>query len=355
MCMSHLIIHHGNKIARQWALDFFNRKSNTQLAIFDDLSVPTDITPSTQYSNLLLEIFKIKKCLTVTKVVTSFEHDQMHLDSQWRTGLDNFVESFNNIKDVNWPNISSFDDWHQLPNCIKTECVETFDIHPDKFSYSNSQYDYRQWLQCLFYGLTISDQVIFWENIEFSNGIDQKPIIFTPGRSGTNVLKDIVKVDEYLHHDHLANDFDRLVNAKQIYSVLRYNFIDQVCSDAISNQYDIMLTTEQNIKKNQIAVSKWKPIMISASDIVASFEKILSYTDILIGLNFFFNKKIYFSILENLSHHFDNINHKKNPYTHSQIVSNYDYVKELCETEYQHLYETILTKVQQKFGTTVYL
>jgi hypothetical protein len=186
----------------------------------------------------------------------------------------------------------------------------------------------------------------------------QPEIVFTPGRCGTHVMKEITKVKEFMHHnDQLLEDterFQRLINSELIISVLRRKFVDFVASKVIGGNNFHMLTKKTDLDKNKKMVEQWKPLEITHDDIDLVFHDVISYTDLLIGLNLFYHKKIKFSFLESLGHWFDNIEYVKNPYTHRDLIANYDQVVDICTRVYQPVYDEILDKIQTQFGNRFY-
>jgi organic radical activating enzyme len=56
--------------------------------------------------------------------------------SAWSHAIrkENFLKAYNQIKADDWTVITSIDEWYNLPEEIKTECVEVYDFSPDLFS-----------------------------------------------------------------------------------------------------------------------------------------------------------------------------------------------------------------------------
>jgi hypothetical protein len=265
-------------------------------------SICTDLTTADAFD--VEELFDAKRNLEIIKVITSYESDLANLEPIWHAG-----------------------------------------------------YDQQQWLISTFARLSFANQVVFLHPVVLNCLQTEPAIIFTPGRSGTHVLRDVTGIHNYLHHyDNLlkTNNFLKIINAKKILSVLRKRFVDQVISDAIARNYGVMQTTVFNFKKNQQYVSTWLPLILSKLDYVYSLEKLCSYADLLLGIRMFYHKHIEFSLFEDLHAHFDKINHIKNPYRSQDIISNYSEAVEHCDREYQPFYDQLVGKLQCSFGTAIH-
>ncbi len=314
--MSFLLLHNGNLLVKPWASKFYNC---TQMVCLNDpwpnatnlqqkyqlastTSICTDLTTADVFD--IKELFNAKQSLQIVKVITAYENDLANLEPVW-----------------------------------------------------GDNYSKEQWLISTFSRLSCADQVVFLQPVVLSCLQSGPDIIFTPGRSGTHVLKGITNVHNYLHHDDnllISNKLTELVNAKKIISVLRKKFIDQVCSDAIGQKYGIIVSNRHNIDKNCQITSKWKPIKLSTTNYQLTLEKICNYVDVLLGLKMLYNKHVEFSLLDNLQEHFDNIFFVKNPYRSQDIISNYSEAVDVCEQEYQPIYDQIITILQRVFGTNLY-
>lgn len=314
--MSHLLLHNGNELIKPWASSFYRCSSRPclvsewsdavdlsqkyQLAIDQDIC--TDLTTADTFD--AKELFAAAHNFELVKVITSFENDVANLEPVWNDG------------------------------------------------YSKSQ-----WLRSSFFRLIFADKIVFQQPVMFESMETEPDIVFTPGRSGTHALRDITGVSNFLHHhdDLLISDqFSTLVNAKKILGILRKNFIDQVVSDAIGLRYGVMLTTKDNFENNQQQASAWHPITLSESDYEHTLNKICNYADLILGLKIFYNKKIEFSLLEELHAHFGKISHVKNPYSADQIISNYQEAVDICQQEYQPIYNKIIAILQRMFNTQLY-
>lgn len=372
MSMSYLILHNGNQFAKSWAADFYDSKSMDSLVnqwpecptwnsridyahvhrVCTELTIADNVHP--------LKLFQLKKTFRIIKTITSFEQDLKHLQGVWLDKLDNWISDYNNIKDESWPACNDINQWESLPEQIKKECLGIYHFRePPKAHLGSKSYHETQWLISLFNNLTVADETVFLNEIPLMGTTTHPEIVFTPGRCGTHVIKAITKVNEQMHHDYqLLEDtkrFQRLIDSKLIISVLRRKFVDFVASKVIGEKYDFnMITKKKNLDKNKTIVSQWKPLELTHDDIDQVFRGLIPYTDLLIGLNLFYHKKIQFSLLENLDHWFDNIEYIKNPYSHRDMIANYDQVVDICTRIYQPVYDQILDKIQTQFGNRFY-
>ena len=314
--MSYLLLHNGNQLVKPWASTFYkcspcpclverwpnvnNLSQKYQQAIDQDIC--TDLTTADVFD--CKELFAAARNFEVVKVITSYENDLANLEPVWDHG------------------------------------------------YSKSQ-----WLRSSFVRLIFADKIVFQQPIVLECLETDPVIIFTPGRSGTHVLKDITGVDNFLHPsgDFLMQDrFSTVANAKKILCILRKRFIDQVVSDAVGARYGMMLTTRKSLDENQQEVSVWPQITLSDLDYQYTLSRICNYSDLVLGLKIFYNKKIEFSLLEDLHAHFDKILHVKNPYSAQKIISNYQDAVDTCQQEYQPIYNKIITTLERVLGTHLY-
>jgi hypothetical protein len=314
--VSFLLLHNGNCLVKPWASKFYNcdqmvcltdswpdastLQEKYQLA--STTSICTDLTTADVFD--IKELFNAKQSLKIVKVITTYENDLTNLEPVWQ-----------------------------------------------------QNYSKEQWLISTFSRLSCADQVVFQQPVLLPCLQSGPDIIFTPGRSGTHVLRGITNVHNYLHHNDnllMSDKFTKLIDSKKIISVLRRQFIDQVCSDAIGQTHGIVVSDKHNIVKNCQIMSKWKPIKLSTGDYQHTLEKICSYVDVLLGVKMFYNKHVEFSLLDDLQEHFNNIFFVKNPYRSQDIISNYSEAVAVCEQEYQPIYDQIITILQRIFGTNLY-
>ena len=314
--MSYLLLHNGNQLVKRWASTFY--KSSSRLCLVDrwpdatDLSqkyqqainqdICTDLTTADVFD--VKELFAAAHIFEVVKVITSYENDLANLEPVWDNG------------------------------------------------YSKSQ-----WLHSSFFRLIFANKIVFQQPVVLECLETDPAIVFTPGRCGTNVLRDITGVTNHLHNNDdllMRDQFSTVVNAKKILTILRKRFIDQVVSGAVAEKYGIMLTTKNNLDKNQEQVSSWGEITLSESDYKNTLIRICNYADVVLGLKLLYNKKIEFSLLEDLHAHFDKISHVKNPYSAQQIICNYQEAVDTCQQDYQPIYNKIITTLERVLGTNLY-
>lgn len=367
--MTTLIIHNGNDLVLSWAKHIRSNLSNAFVTHisktqFDTEFLETDVIIETSVADRInLESFWLpnRHKLSVIKVLTSYELDIQHLQRVWKSPFENLISDYNNIKSAEWPDIQQIDDWHNLPNDIKNQCLAILKLDLDQ-ALSNSGpdlYNWSTWLQATFYGLSLANEIVFLDrpNIDIDNS--GQPLVFTPGRCGTHVLLDITKSTSFIHHGGQLIDspqrWQKLLRASKIFSILRRSFIDQVCSDAIASRYGPVLTTESTLSLVQSSVQQWKCFRVTDEDIRSSLNKIRTYADVLLGLDVCFRKTIEFSFLEDLSHHYDKIQHRKNPYTHQNLIVNYDELEIKCLQIYQMMYDEITQRVSNRFGRHLYV
>jgi hypothetical protein len=315
--MSVLLLHNGNCLIKPWASKVYKCESmpclvdpwadaetfDEKYALATTKNICTDLTTADSFG--AQDIFVAKQHFKTVKIITDYQHDQENLESVWHNG-----------------------------------------------------YTQQQWLRSVFFRLSFADDLVFHQPVRLCSDTTLPPIIFTPGRSGTHVLKGVTGISNYLHHDYddliFRPEFKQLADAEILISVLRKQFAKQVISDAISNRYGTLLTTKNNYDENVKLISQWKPFQVTAKDYEFSLEKICSYTDLLLGLFIFYNKQVQFSLLEELDYHYDKIPHVKNPYQPQDIISNYEELIEVCDQQYQSGYEQIINRIKSITGTQLY-
>lgn len=325
-----LLIHNGNKTIKPWFANRYQSQEfpnitdswmfsnevndlNDKILYLDNYkSVVTDLTPADVIC--VTDLVELKKNFVFSKVISNFETDSKNLDE------------------------------------------------------SRTVYNYNHWMESLFYRLSVADNLIWWNNIAFPSSETNNSLIFTPGRSGTHLLLNIldassqlaskVEQNNFLHHNgqliHQTN-FQKLINSKHIYSSLRRSLLKQTLSSAICNQTGItMLTTKENLEQNKKIVSAWGKLTFVESDCHNTLVSIMNYADILLGLRYFYQKNISFSIFEELSHHMDSVTYIKNPWRYEELFENYDYALSYCQS-YQPFYESIINKISNILGTSLHI
>lgn len=317
--MSYLLIHNGNNSVSSWAASFFDcqplpffnddwvfdqriiKSFHEKVSYLNSGNFCTSITASEGLD--IFHTYKDLKNIKIVKILTSLNDDRNNLDPAW------------NFK----------------------------------------KYNQDQWITNSFFGLSIADQLIKWHDfapIDIKN--DQGHIIFTPGRSGTHILKSLLDVN-FLHHDHLSKslNFSKLMPYQYISSILRKCFHDYALSDTIGEIYGFVITTNDNLSDIQNTIESWQPIIFDESHARRCWEKMTTFLDILLGLKIVYNKKINFYLMEDLKPYYHQIPILKNPYDKKKLILNYDESLEICE-KYQPQYDNLITKIINMIGLTVY-
>lgn len=368
---SYIAIHSGNDLAIPWVSALIGGQFTLPLADdwpgCDNLDKKITYAKENNFCSELTvadgnkisidDLVDIKKHFTIIKVVSNYETNVNHLSHCWLPKIDTWINDYNLIKDESWPERRDLDDWYQLPLHVQQECQEVFGLRPPVTSIMDTVYNEHHWLESLFYGLSLSDQILNQDTVTIETSSDDGPIIFTPGRCGTHVVKDITGVEKFLHHDldTIHKDvWKQISQSKKIVSVMRRHFVKQVFSDAIASRYGIMITRSQDLKKSQETVDSWHMFEITNTDIIRSLKKLVTFADRLLGLHLFYNKPIEFSTLENLKDHYDQIDVKKNPYRYQDLISNYQWVVDTCDARYQPFYDGIVGKLVERFGDNDY-
>ncbi len=319
-----LYLHNGNIAVKQW----FERKYST---------------------------YKVMPCIT----------DEWDIGNKKILLLDDkieFLKSNNNIIfDLSSADILSNFDLYRLSNhckVLKIFTTYTYDLDNLEEVWLPGSYDYNQWITASMMRVWAADQIIhFKESINFSADTSTKPIVFTPGRCGTHVLMNVIKISDYYHHTSLLQSgtemFTNLTNSMEIFSVLRKSFVNQVTSDAIAYNIKLVVTKKEDVSQTA-EIFKNKNLTLTDQDVRDSFNKIANYADLLISFKMVWNKKIKFCYYEDLSDYFNSITFIKNPYDAKTIITNYNKIEELVLQEYQPAYQKILNKIEQAIGLSIY-
>lgn len=261
-----------------------------------------DLTTADSISNL--DLAEIKKHCTIIKVVSSLDNDTKHLEDVWTV------------------------------------------------------YNHHQWLRSITCRLWCADQILYYQTAVAFDSDNTEPIVFTPGRCGTHVLKGVTGVDKFMHHENdvLFNSaFSELSNASTIFVVLRENYLKQCLGDSLMNYIGYaMISTVDNWEANKLAADHIQPFVVEESEFVNSFDKLVNFLDVLYALKYFWRKEIVFTIFELLKDHFDRIKTLKNPYSYEKIVANYDDIVAVGQTRYQPYYETLLAKLKADFNVRLF-
>jgi len=264
-----------------------------------------DLTAADRIDNLMLA--KVKKFCKVIKIFSTFKSDLDHLEDVWK----------------------------------------------------REDYTSSQWTECCSIRNWACDQFLFYK-WDFSPALDQsdEKIVFTPGRSGTHVLMDVLQIRDFIHHnDNLisnrSNEFNRLLKAKTVFSVLRKELLPQVLSSAIGIKFGIFSTTEENFKEvRDFFIGK--TMEIDNTELSTIFNMIAHFVDILLNLRLVWGKDIHFYYLDELTDYFDQITTKKNPYCAETMTTNFDEVKEEVEINLQPIYTGMLNLIQSTINHHIY-
>jgi len=317
-----LYLHNGNTQVKQWFLDQY--PSHCEMPC---LTVPWTINGSQlndfesklellkTRSNLLfdlvtadaisnLDLIELKKYCTVIKVISSLDNDLDNLEDIW------------------------------------------------------TEYNKDQWLRSVVCRLWCADQVMYYKTeIKFAS-ILCEPIVFTPGRCGTHVLKSVTGIDKFMHHDHdvlFNSNFIELANASKIFVVLRGNYLKQCLGDSLMKYIGYaMISTVENWEANKTIAENIQPFNVDESEFILSFDKLVNFLDILYALKYFWHKEIIFTVFEFFKDHFDRIATLKNPYSYEKIVANYAEVVAVNQLHYQPYYETLMAKLKADFGVKLF-
>ena len=216
-------------------------------------------------------------------------------------------------------------------------------------TWNKDTYDYTQWLQASLLRLCVADEVLYYNHITIpSIGSPTDPIIFTPGRCGTHVLREVAQISEFVHHNgNLISDprFAKITNSSKIFSILRRNFFNFTLSQYATKVIgQTLITTSENLEKNKQIVDRFSPVDITEDEFVDRINSIAAFLDILLALHFLWKKEISLSYYEDLENYYDKIRVLKNPYTPKDLVKNYKDAVEFGVT-YQVIYD-------QLFGLT---
>jgi len=257
-----------------------------------------------------------------------------------------FLKSNNNIIcDITSADQISYIDLCKLKKhfyIVKVLSTHADDLDNLEDTWNKNTYDYNQWTRALLSRLSITDDILFYDNRTFflpSEQINQ--IVFSPGRCGTHVLKEIIGVTDHYHHEQwLVNE---VINASRLFVILRKNFFKFVMSKfAIKATGKIMLSQSiDDFEKNKQIVEQSSPLTITVEEFDQEFNTVATFLDIVIGCKLVWQKDISLYYLENLSLHFDNLKILKNPYVDTDIVKNYTEAVELGK-EYQEWYDLLI-------------
>jgi len=201
----------------------------------------------------------------------------------------------------------------------------------------------------------IADQLVNAEN--FDKVFDQKLtndqiLIFTHGRSGTNLLKNSLNTQlnvapKYLHNniiDNFKNTIDVVSQHREIVTVVRKDFFDYLASVSIAAQNNIhIITKKDNINQVQQQIAAFSPFEITQQQADAALKQFYTFCDILVYLKNL-GVKIYYIFYEDLVKVSNNNEVVKNPYCKEDLIINFDCLPKIFYNHNKY-YAQILTKV----------
>lgn len=241
---------------------------------------------------------------------------------------------------------------------VKIFTTHQYDLENLDPSWDLESYTYSQWVRCCSDRLWLSDRHIYYKWInpkQVCSSIDQ--VVFTPGRCGSTVLKNVLNLEHLVHHnDQLLDNkhrFNQLLETDTLCSVLRKDFYAQVCSVTIATQIQLVTTTLSTLTENA-SIFVGKVVHVTDDSINFTFDQIVHYVDILLALHLLWNKRIRFCYFEDLSPYFESLKTQKNPYITKDIITNYNDMKEKVNLEIQPIYSKILQKIESFVGVNIY-
>jgi hypothetical protein len=236
---------------------------------------------------------------------------------------------------------------------VKVLSTHVDDLTNLEDTWNKNTYDYNQWIQAMLCRLSVADDIFFYDDRTFVLPSKQiNKLIFSPGRCGTHVLKEITGVTDHFHHEHGISKaaITKLTNTSKLFAILRKNFFKFVISMfAIKTTGKTMLSRSiSEFEKNKQIVKESSPLTITVEEFEQEFNTVATFLDILIGCKLVWQKDISFYYLEDLSSHFNNLKIFKNPYTDTDIVKNYIEAVELGK-EYQEWYDYLIKQTNSLF------
>ena len=199
----------------------------------------------------------------------------------------------------------------------------------------------------------MADHIFYYNDEEFvlPSG-NEEEIIFSPGRCGTHVLKEVVNVQNFCHHDGqfvTSPNLNKTIDSKKIFVIIRRNFFKFTISHFARNTVGkVMLTWASNFNENKKIIDQINSLTITENDFLHELNTISTFLDIILGFNFLWKKEISLCYFEDLSSHFDKVKIMKNPYDTKDIVDNYDQAIDLGN-KYQPIYDSLLQQVNLIF------
>ena len=314
-----LYLHNGNRAVKSWAKEYFplhtvmpcftvdwevNKK---KLETFDSKleylassnNVLFDLTPADNIDDIILA--KTKQYCKVVKVVTSYDNDIKNLEDVWQ------------------------------------------------------EYNNDQWLHNLCNRLWLADYEIYFDHISLpsSNGNNT---IFTPGRCGSHLMRDVVSCNKIVHHSNsmCSPELQEVVNSGVVFTVLRKSFLDFFSSHVIGEKTGLKLVTDTTNINEHRELTNQMSIRCNFADIQQAFSTITNFVDLLLSLKHYQNKDIRFCYYEDLSEFYSKARSTKVPYNKSKLIENYNEIEPIIQLDIQPLYSAILRRVESSVGLTIY-
>jgi hypothetical protein len=300
-------------------------------------------------------------CLVMPCVSVDWNHDDTQLLT-WQQKIQFAQQHGNVVTDLTAADdvpISAMIELAQCFNTIKVCTDYAHDLEHLEDVWSPKTYSHSQWLQASILHLWAANEVWYFNATIVLPGQLGEPIVFTPGRTGTHVLMAVLNLDNYTHHASQHGDnflhserFAQLTNASNIYSVLRQNLLDQVCSDIVNLRFGPVLTYADNLESNRKMFADQK-LTGTKQHIDTSFVKLTGFVDYLLALRMFWHKPVHFFIMEDLAPHFGQIPIMKNPYDTRVLIDNYQWLQDVVTTEYQPVYQRMIRHIQNLCGKSL--
>jgi len=267
----------------------------------------------------------------------------------------------NYVTDVTPADNLSYQDLYQIQQKVKVVKVLTsFENDLENLEPVWSQYDQLQWKRNICYGLWLYNEIIKFDEIAFDELTvpkNQEPVIFTPGRSGSHVLKGVTGIEPYFHHDSdLFNNKNwvTLSASKEIYSILRRSFLSQVLSHHMTDLLGFrMRTLDFNLTENQTLIKNLEAAAITPNTLTETLNFLISFVDYLLFVKMFVNPNVKFTCYEDLHPYYDKIPHKKNPYHARDYASNINVVEPIINIQYNPIYQHALGQIGRVVGLAI--
>lgn len=179
------------------------------------------------------------------------------------------------------------------------------------------------------------------------------PVIFSPGRCGSNVYWSILQRTyydlggiTYRHHDFTTNEgFEPISHSKFVYLLLRRNIHEYVLSKIVANRFGAMISEDKNYAEHVEAVSKWQSFVATQKEVRHHVDSLVYFLDYALLL-LYAKKEMSLAYFEDLDLTQMIAPIKKNPYDKFRLVQNADEVFKWIN-DYENT--TIVEQVFSKF------